>query len=48
MILNASQRGGGMQLAVHLLKAENEHVEVHEIRGFVAPDLKEASTVPLR
>jgi len=39
MILKASQRGGGMQLAVHLLKPENEHVELHEINGFVADDL---------
>ena len=39
MILQASQRGGGMQLAVHLLKPENEHVELHEISGFVAEDL---------
>lgn len=42
MILKASQRGGGMQLAAHLLKAENEHVEVHEIRGFIADDVKGA------
>lgn len=42
MILNASQRGGGMALAAHLLKAENEHVEVHEIRGFASADLKGA------
>ena len=42
MILNASQRGGASQLGVHLLKAENEHVEVHEIRGFVADDIKGA------
>ena len=42
MILKASQRGGGMQLATHLLKAENEHVEVHEVRGFVADDMKGA------
>ncbi len=39
MILKASQRGGGMQLAVHLLKPENEHVELHEISGFIADDL---------
>lgn len=42
MILKASQRGGGMQLAAHLLKSENEHVEVHEVRGFVSNDLKGA------
>jgi hypothetical protein len=40
MILKASQRGGGKQLALHLLKTEeNEHVEVHEIRGFISDDL---------
>jgi hypothetical protein len=40
MILKASQRAGGRQLAAHLLRAdENEHVEVHELRGFVADDL---------
>ncbi|GMU68265.1 MAG: hypothetical protein AMXMBFR37_05980 [Steroidobacteraceae bacterium] len=43
MILKASQRGGGRQLAVHLMRAdENEHVEVHEIRGFMADDLRGA------
>jgi len=43
MILKASQRGGGKQLALHLLKpADNEHVEVHELRGFVADDLESA------
>jgi len=40
MILKASQRGGGRQLARHLLRTEeNEHVELHEIRGFVSDDL---------
>ncbi len=47
MILKGSQRGGGKQLALHLLNTrDNEHVEVHEIRGFVSNDvvgaLKEA------
>lgn len=36
MILKGSQRGGHGDLARHLMKTENEHVEVHEIRGFVA------------
>lgn len=36
MILKASQRSGAVQLAQHLLKAENEHVELHEIRGFMS------------
>ena len=40
MILKASQRGGSRQLASHLLKTEeNEHVEVHEIRGFASNNL---------
>lgn len=52
MILKASQRGGGKQLALHLLRTdENEHVESHEIRGFISQDLtgalKEAHAVSL-
>lgn len=40
MILKASQRGGGKALALHLLKTEeNEHVEVHDLRGFCSDDL---------
>jgi hypothetical protein len=43
MILKGSQRGGAAQLAAHLLKTEeNEHVEVHEISGFVANDVRGA------
>ena len=43
MILKGSQRAGGYQLAAHLLRGdENEHVEVHEIRGFMADDLHSA------
>ena len=43
MILKASQRGSAMELAKHLLKAAtNEHVEVHDLRGFVADDLQGA------
>ena len=49
MILKASQRGGGRDLAVHLLKPENEHVEVHEVRGFcsetVSGAFKEAQAI---
>ena len=29
-------------MARHLLKSENEHVDVHELRGFVSDDLKSA------
>lgn len=37
MILKASQRGGGKALGLHLINAEqNEHVEIHEVRGFMA------------
>lgn len=40
MILKASERGGGEQLALHLLNTrDNEHVELHELRGFVSDDL---------
>jgi len=43
MILKGSQRSGGRQLAIHLLKVDdNEHVEVHELRGFIADDLNSA------
>lgn len=43
MILKGSQRGGGQNLAVHLLRLDdNEHVELHQIRGFVSDDLKGA------
>ena len=39
MILVGNQRSGARNLAAHLLKDENEHVSVHELRGFVADDL---------
>lgn len=42
MILKGSQRAGAGQMARHLLKAENEHVELHELRGFMADDLPAA------
>ena len=43
MILKASQRGGGAQLGLHLLKTEeNEHVEIHEVSGFVADSVRGA------
>ncbi|MCR9266256.1 MAG: relaxase/mobilization nuclease domain-containing protein [Alphaproteobacteria bacterium] len=43
MILVASQRGGAKQLGLHLLRTdENEHVEVHEISGFVSEGVVEA------
>lgn len=49
MILDGNQRGGARDLAVHLMKPENEHVEIHEIRGFVSDTimgaLREAEAV---
>lgn len=40
MILKGSQRAGAGALAAHLLnEKDNEHVRVHELRGFVAGDL---------
>lgn len=50
MILKASQRGGGKQLGLHLTRTDdNDHVELHEIRGFLSDDivsaLKEAHAV---
>lgn len=43
MILKGSQRGGATQLATHLLRTdENDHVELHEVTGFVADDVRGA------
>ncbi len=43
MILKGSQRGGGADLAAHLMRTDdNEHVRAHELRGFAADDLKGA------
>ena len=39
MILKGNARGGAKDLALHLMKTENEHVEVHELRGFVSENL---------
>lgn len=40
MILKGSQRAGGMHLANHLMNdVDNDHVTVHELRGFIAVDL---------
>jgi len=39
MILHGNQRGGYKDLAVHLMKPENERVVVHDLRGFVADNL---------
>jgi len=43
MILKGSQRGGGQDLAVHLMRTDdNEHVRLHELRGFASDNLKGA------
>ena len=42
MILVGNQRGGAKDLALHLLKDENERVEVHELRGFASDNLVSA------
>ena len=42
MILVGNQRGGAKDLALHLLKQENEHVEVHGVRGFASQNLMAA------
>lgn len=43
MIIKASQRGSGGQLARHLLNSrDNDHVTVHELRGFMADNVKDA------
>ncbi len=39
MILTGNSRGGAKDLAIHLMKPENDHVEVHELRGFAAQTL---------
>ncbi|MEA3013355.1 MAG: hypothetical protein QOD42_1900 [Sphingomonadales bacterium] len=40
MILKGSQRAGANQLSAHLLNSfDNEHVRVHDLRGFAADDL---------
>lgn len=43
MIFYASQRANAAELAKHLLNMqENDHVTVHEVRGFATHDLREA------
>jgi tRNA uridine 5-carbamoylmethylation protein Kti12 len=38
MILVGNPRGGGRDLAQHLMKTDNERVEVAQLRGFIADD----------
>lgn len=43
MILKAKERGDAAQLAHYLLdQRDNDHVELHEVRGFVSDDLIDA------
>lgn len=43
MILKASKRAGASALALHLLNEEdNDHIDLHELRGFSADDLEGA------
>lgn len=42
MLLDGNSRGGGNDLAIHLMKPENERVEIIEMRGFLADNLKDA------
>lgn len=43
MIFKGSQRSGGANLAAHLMNMDdNEHVRLHELRGFAADDLRGA------
>lgn len=42
MILVGNSRGGAKNLANHLLKDENDHVTVHELRGFASDNLQGA------
>ena len=43
MILHGNPRGNGRDLAVHLLRDdENDHVHVHEVKGFMAEDVRGA------
>lgn len=40
MIMVGNQRGNGLKLAAHLMNdRDNDHVEVHELRGFTAENL---------
>ena len=39
MILKGNSRGGAKDLALHLMKDENEHIEVYELRGFASDSL---------
>lgn len=42
MLFIGNQRGGAKNLAAHLLSPDNEHVEVHEVRGFASESVSGA------
>ena len=43
MIIKGAQRGGAGRLAAHLLNTqENDHIEVHEVSGFMSDTLEDA------
>ena len=43
MILKGNARGGGRQMAAHLLNGiQNEHVTIHQVRGFLASSVRGA------
>jgi hypothetical protein len=42
VIFVGSQRSGAKDLALHLMKEENDHVTIHEVRGFASEDLLSA------
>ncbi|MCB1590996.1 MAG: relaxase/mobilization nuclease domain-containing protein [Alphaproteobacteria bacterium] len=42
MIFVGSQRAGAKDLALHLMKDENDHVTIHEVKGFVSVDVLSA------
>jgi len=43
MILKGSQRGGAARLAAHLMNThDNDHIEVHEVSGFMSDTLEDA------
>ncbi len=43
MIIKASQRAGGQNLAAHLLRLDdNEHLSIHGLRGFASDNLRDA------
>lgn len=42
MLFVGNQRGGAKNLAAHLLSPDNEHVEVHEVRGFASDSVSGA------